>query len=829
MNQIAKPEIVSLQDEAAADITRAGAKAAVLARMRRAGFRVPEGVVLLAEVLRAQLGDSTPTEEELLATPVDPELRQAIVTAGRQLSGPLAVRSSGIDEDGAQASHAGQYDTVLNVQGADELVDAVRTCWASGLSTTVRSYRTSQGREGDSPLAVLVQSMVQADAAGVAFTANPVTGARDEILVSAVPGLGEKLVSGEVTPDEWVIRGEKVDNTTDNHGALTAERAKEIAELAGRVAVEFGGPSDLEWAVADGRLFLLQVRPITALADPEPEPVPIPIDPPEGFWLKEGTHAPVPLLPMTQELMRDNNEGLRNTCTEYGLLMDGVRLEIIGGWQYRRIVPPGGADHPATPPSLEPRIDKCVTAARTDHVGTVLAQWYDEQRESFLERIERLRPVDLSALSTADLMRQLTDARKLHYDAAIVHFRLVGAVSIALGELALLLTEKLEWSSEQVFELFAGLSPESTNPANQMRLLAEIAAKRLDGAHDLTSVRALRDNDPEFAEAMETYRQEYGCRALHYELATPALGERPDLILSLVRDQIASVAASTPTAADSKMAAPSANRPLAIREAAAARARAAIEDPAELRRFEHLLARARKAYPLREDNEYATVSAPYALLRWAALEAGRRLVELGLLDEAEQVFFVEVEDVLSALADGTDLREQVQRRRGERRWAVQNPGPPSHGRPPGPPPSTEGLPVEVQTVMGAFQWSMTNISGAPVSGNEAGKSTVRGLPGAAGSYTGTVRVVLDEQEFDKIQIGDVLVCPSTSPVWSVVFPKLGALVTDTGGALSHAAIIAREYGIPATLATGNGTETLVDGSTVTVDGTAGTVEIHADS
>jgi pyruvate,water dikinase len=113
-----------------------------------------------------------------------------------------------------------------------------------------------------------------------------------------------------------------------------------------------------------------------------------------------------------------------------------------------------------------------------------------------------------------------------------------------------------------------------------------------------------------------------------------------------------------------------------------------------------------------------------------------------------------------------------------------------------------------------------------VSGNESGKSTVRGLPGAAGSYTGTVRVVRDEQEFDRIQVGDVLVCPSTSPVWSVVFPRIGALVTDTGGPLSHAAIIAREYGIPATLATGNATETLVDGSTVTVDGTAGTVEIH---
>lgn len=823
MTQIAGAEIVSLDDAAALDTARAGAKAAVLARMRRAGFRVPDGVVVLADVLRAQLGDSVTTAEDLLAAPVDPDLRQAIVAAGSGLAGPLAVRSSGIDEDGAQASHAGQYDTVLDVRGDDELVDAVRACWASGLSSIVRSYRTSVGRDGDSPLAVLVQSMVRADAAGVAFTANPVTGARDEILVSAVPGLGEKLVSGAVTPDEWVVRGEEADNTADHHGALTVEQVRQVAGLAERVAAELGGPSDLEWAIAGDQLFLLQVRPITALADPQPQPVPIPIDPPEGFWVKESTHSPTPLLPMTRELVRDNNDALRDAFAEFGVLLDGLRLEIVGGWQYRRMVPLGGKDGPAPEPVVRSRIERCVTAARTDHVNAVLARWYDGQRDSFLRRIERLRSVDLPTLSTEDLARHLTDTRELHRDASAAHFRLVGAVSIALGELALLLTETLKWSNGQVFELFAGLSPESTKPADQVRDLAQVAAKRLDGAHDLTSVRALSEDDPEFAAALETYRREYGCRALHYELATPALGERPDLILSLVRDQLARAAV------DSTASAREAAGPAAIRDAAAARARTAIDDPAELRRFEQLLARAQQAYPVREDNEHPTVSAPYALLRWAALEAGRRLAELDRLDKPDHVFFVEVEEVLAALADGTDLRERVERRRGEHQWALRNPGPPSYGQPPGPPPSMAGLPVEVRTVMGAFQWSMANVSGAPVTGNESGKSTVRGLPGAAGSYTGTVRVVRDEHEFDRIQVGDVLVCPSTSPVWSVVFPRIGALVTDTGGALSHAAIIAREYGIPATLATGNGTETLVDGSTVTVDGTAGTVEIHAEA
>jgi len=815
MNRIAAAEIVSLDDEDALDTAQAGAKAAVLARMRRAGFPVPDGVVVLADALRAQL-DPDMSESELLAAPLDPSLRQALVAAGGELSGPLAVRSSGIDEDGAQASHAGQYDTVLNVRAGDELVDAVRTCWASGLSAIVRSYRAGVGRDGDSPLAVLVQSMVAANAAGVAFTANPVTGARDEILVSAVPGLGEKLVSGEVTPDEWVVRGGEATSTADHHGALSADQVRQVAELAERVAAEFGGPSDLEWAIAGESLFLLQVRPITALADPEPEPVAIPVDPPEGFWLKESTHSPVPLLPMTRELIGDNNAALRSAFAEFGVLLEGLRLEIIGGWQYRAIVPLGGGR--PDPEAMRERLGRCVAAARADHVGAVLAQWDDSLRAEFLDRIDRLRSADLPALSNEDLARHLAETRELHRDASAVHFRLVGAVSIALGELALLLTGRLEWSTDQVFELFAGLSPESTRPAAAIRDLAELASSKLDGVRDLTALRALAGDDAGFATAMDTYRREYGCRALHYELATPALGERPDLILSLVRDELARTAAPAPNAPD----------PAVTRAAAADRARTALAED-EVARFDHLLARAQRAYPVREDNEYPTISAPYALLRWAALEAGRRLTDDGRLDVPDHVFFAEAGEVLTALREGTDLRSRVEHRRGEHQWALRNPGPPSYGTPPGPPPSLDALPAEARAVMGAFQWSMANVSGAPVSGNEAGAPTVRGLPGAAGTYTGTVRVVLDEREFDRIQAGDVLVCPSTSPVWSVVFPRIGALVTDTGGALSHAAIIAREYGIPATLATGNGTRTLVDGSTVTVDGTAGTVEVHADA
>ncbi len=824
-----------LDDPHTLDRTRAGGKAAVLARMRRAGFPVPDGFVIFADTFTAfrdALKDTAqPTVADVLSHPLDPSVRDAIVTAAGRLGGRLAVRSSGVDEDGERASHAGQYSTVLDVTGDDAVVDAVRHCWSSVMSATVREYRSHAGRDGDAPIAVLVQRLVLADAAGVSFTANPVSGARDEILVSAVRGLGEKLVAGEISPDEWVVRGDEIKSTVNQHNALTGEQVREIAAMSRRVAVEMGGPTDLEWAYKGGELFLLQARPITAIAEPDPEPVPIPIQPPPGFWVKDDSHAPVPLLPMTRALLRINSDILGEVCTEFGLLIERVAYETIGGWRYRRIVPVGGKDLPAPPPwvlgvmaqlvpSLRARIRTCVNAMRADLTGQVLDEWWDKQRPEFAERIDVLRRVDLSALSTRELADHVTAVHTLHRDGSAVHFRLLAAISIALGELAIFTTSTLGYDEDRLFGFLSGLSTESTGPARRLAALAGTATARLLGRPpSIAALRDLLNSDREFAEEFQEYRREYGCRALNYELATAALGERPELILSLVCDQIGRQ--YDPSTATAKAA--------RTRSVAAEQARVELTDPALRQQFDKVLVRAQKAYPVREDNEYWTVSAPNALVRWAALEAAGRLVAAGGLERAEHVFFVELDELREALLDDGDLRQLVHRRRGEHLWSLRNPGAPSYGKPVGPPPSLKKLPPEVQLAMGAFQWSLEHMSDPALAAEQATDSAIlKGAAASGGRYTGPTRVVRDETEFDKIRAGDVLVCPITSPVWSVVFPSIGALVTDTGGSLSHAAIIAREYGIPAILATGNATDVLVDGRTVTVDGSAGIVEIHSN-
>jgi pyruvate,water dikinase len=217
-----------------------------------------------------------------------------------------------------------------------------------------------------------------------------------------------------------------------------------------------------------------------------------------------------------------------------------------------------------------------------------------------------------------------------------------------------------------------------------------------------------------------------------------------------------------------------------------------------------------------------TQSVQTALLRYLALEMGNRLVARGLLATVDDVFFLEAHDARTGLFDGADRRETTRVGKGRRAWAMANPGPYMYGEPPSGDPPFDLLPRPARFVNQAVMWGIAQFFGSP-GGQEEG--VVTGTPASAGRYTGAVRVVMGEHQFDKIRAGDVVVCPTTSPVWSVVFPSMGALTTDSGGILSHPAIIAREHGIPAVVDTGNATDILKDGQRVTVDGNTGLIEL----
>lgn len=316
MNKPARPDaeipplVVPLQEIRANDPALAGGKGACLSALLGAGFPVPPGFIIttaaydhfiaynhLGEaVVRALCkpqGTGAPLREAFKVALIPPKVRKSIRAAYRHLGqGPVAVRSSATAEDLPQATFAGQYTTYLNIVGPRAVLDAVQRCWASVWSDHAIAYRAHLGAgQALAGLAVIVQRMVQAEAAGVMFTANPLTGAQDEIVVEATPGLGEAIVSGLVTPDCVVLDKrsgqvkeqrlgrrevlvlarpgggtERVDGPmTANAPALPHHALHSLAHLGVAIEQLFGGPQDIEWAWAGGKLFILQARPITAL------------------------------------------------------------------------------------------------------------------------------------------------------------------------------------------------------------------------------------------------------------------------------------------------------------------------------------------------------------------------------------------------------------------------------------------------------------------------------------------------------------------------------------------------------------------------------------
>ena len=828
--------LISLEDLSRYDADSVGAKAANEAEMLNAGLPVPRGLVLTTRafdrfVETNGLAPSAPPER--VATAEIPDDISAALRVGFEALGnvPLAVRSSAIAEDLPDASFAGQYETILDVRGAEALGEAVRRCWASAFSHHVVAYRESHGLPATA-MAVLIQELVPADAAGVAFTANPVTGSRDEVVINAVQGLGNRLVSGEVSPDEWTVKGSEAHCRSAPEGSIDAEQAKAIARTARHVQHHFGRPQDIEWALAEGRLLLLQTRPITTLPEEVPKRIPLPVEPPPGYWQHDASHFPQAVYPMSRLLMDPIKAAITTWVEAFGYLMDGLELMEIGGWLYQRMVPLGGKEGPALPgwamwlmvrlmPMARARIRRSVEAVRSDRPGHYIERWYLEWQPELAARIAELRDVDLPPRSDAELTAHTDATLDLLARGIEVHAYAHGALACVLYEASTTCRELLCWEDDKVLELVNGTSFKSTEPARKIHQLV-LKAREQPALEDLLeridegTMARIAEAAPAFAEELQEYLKKYGCRILT-ELAEPTLAEMPNLVLAQIRGQIES--GYDPDRDHARLA--------ERRAEAAAGARAMLaERPPELERFERALERALKAYPVREDNEFFTLSCPLALVRYAILEIGARLADRGVIEERDDVFFLEHEEARSALHGGDDLRELVRRRKAERAWAQAHPGPPSYGEEPGPPPSFDFLPREARLLMEALLWSFDKIFDYETSGRvQQLGGPLAGIAASRGSYTGTVRVIMHEGDFDKLKPGDVLVCPATSPVWSVLFPNVGALVTDKGGILSHPAIIAREYGVPAVVAMGNATSLLRDGQIISVDGDAGTVTV----
>lgn len=549
-------------------------------------------------------------------------------------------------------------------------------------------------------------------------------------------------------------------------------------------------------------------------------------EPPPGTWLREASHFPLPITPFSKSLFRMEEIGV-TISAETGSLIDRVRFIEIGGWVYVQVVPFGARPGAPTPPDwLLPILLRVVPSVRrrladaqksldADWSGRQIDTWY-HRRGELADRLDALRHLDLTALDDGELDARVRSALALAHDCLDLHFRLHGAMAHSLRSFTTTCRALLGWDDEHSLAMLSGTSKASTEAGRALIDLARVAAgsaqvRRLLADAPTDQVLAA---DPEFAAAFAEYVDRFCFRALTYDLSDPTLIERPELVLNLVRDQLALTGRPEIEPGDGA--------------GAIAEARQALADApsADRDRFEQALALARRVYPVREDNAYLTVCAPFALMRRFALEFGRRLTRSGAIAELEDVFLLHLDEARTALVDRTPRLDLVAPRRARRDEVIAHPGPPQYGPDPAPIPALHRLPGPARIMTEDGLWLIDLITTVPARPGPAGATaTIKGTAAARGTARGPVRIVNDESEFDKLQAGDVLVCECTSPAWSIVFPSLSAVVTNSGGILSHPAIVAREFGIPAVVATGDATSRLRDGQQVVVDGTAGIVRV----
>jgi rifampicin phosphotransferase len=781
------PDRVLALDEAH-DPSTCGSKAAALGALRRAGHRVPDGVVVPAGVPFT--------------------IAEALAARDRLGPGPWAVRSSSVAEDLGDASFAGQYETVLNVTTPDGVVDAVARVRNSAWTAHVADYRRAQAGDARASMAVLVQRQIAARAAGIAFSANPATGA-DEVVIEAVSGLGDRLASGDADAERWVDIG----GTANPVGAartINQGLAERLAALARRIAVERGSAQDVEWAYDGAELYLLQARAITGLPK---APV---FEVPPGRWVKDAHHWTGPMTPVGASILLPVLEqAFAQFLPEFGFPLEAIRARSFGGEVYTQEIEPGGRHNPGVPPPwwvgavafrVVPPLRRLARAAEAalPKLEAYPREWETSWRADCRRRIDEARAVDLDALDDEALLRHLRHViDQVALPGLVIHFRLMMPDVVALHDLACCCEAGLGWTPAQTLELLAGLSDTVTRPAVEMAAIAALAGPKAV-AQGLAGVRASAA-----AARLDEWLATWGARSIDLDPGAPTVAEHETTLLALLRQP--------PPDADGRRR---------MREAAVARARAALNQTDRVR-FDRALAVAERLHPMREENVLYTQSLPIGLLRRTLLEFGRRLVARGVLRRADDVAYLDVAEIgpsLEGRLAGEPAADRVSRRQAEHRWVRANPGPAYYGPAPVPMPSTRGLPAAMQRLLGAFAWHLAlEETGKPPA---APRGVLAGVGASPGRVTGRVRVVRREADLSALELGEVLVCPSTHSSWSVAFARAAALVTDHGGMLAHPAIVAREYGIPAVVGTGIATSTLVDGQTVTVDGTAGRVDVH---
>jgi pyruvate,water dikinase len=546
-----------------------------------------------------------------------------------------------------------------------------------------------------------------------------------------------------------------------------------------------------------------------------------------GSWDLDRTHFSKPLTAYVSSLFPGSlKRGIKEGTARYGLFLDYLDFRIVHGFVYGKPVlafipedaPPGPPpDGFFEQPELVARFDRGLVAIENKLWHEDMRRWDEEIKPDSIQRFQQLQAVDTGVLSTAELIQHLIDCRDNLAEMVYRHHVFTVPSILPVG---LYLGKVCEWSgvsAGEALELLRGSSPVSLGIAvgelaEVGRLLAAegVGPERFSAQSPADTLQTLRDWPDPVGSAVTRYLDIVGLQLVSgYDISDPCVLETPEILVGNIWRSLGGGDAEP-----------------AQDDLEAQRETIRCKVPAEHRtEFDSLLEEARFINRLRDERGVYNDALALGLSRRAVLEAGRRLQVEGRLLRVELLVHATHEEMLALLRgeDGpadTDLLEREQ-------WyesATTEDAPPFLGSPPEPPPPLEALPENARLAQFALGSALGNLFDHP-SGDEPAKDRVEGQSVSTGVYEGIARVIRKPADFHRLQQGDVLVTRNTSPSFNVMMPMVSAIVTDRGGQLSHAAIVAREYGVPAVVGTRNATEVIADGSKVRVDGEAGTVEV----
>ncbi|MFE5513770.1 rifamycin-inactivating phosphotransferase [Streptomyces sp. NPDC056529] len=858
-----------LQETDETRIALVGGKGAHLGALSRLdGVRVPDGFCVTTEAFR-RVVERTPALDGLLdrlslLDPEDRDDRDAIRVICAEIRGAVeaaavpgdvaeavtgalarfgahdayAVRSSATAEDLPTASFAGQQDSYLNVVGAEEVLRHVGRCWASLFTERAVVYRHRNGIDHRTVrMAVVVQRMAFPRAAGVLFTADPVTGDRRTATVDAGLGLGEALVSGLVNPDVFTVRDGRVvaaaiadkrhalhplpgggtreaavDAEERERPALTHEQVVRLVRLGRRIEERFGRPQDIEWCLVDDGFVIVQSRPITTLF-----PVPEAGDGENHVYVSVGhqqmmTDAMKPLgysmwqltamVPMHEaggRLFVDVTRRLASPASRAGL------LEVVGkGDPLIRDALETVLDRDGFVPSLPdagPGAPAAGGAPASVETDPAIVTGLIERSRASVAALER----DIRTKSGPELFDFLLEAFEEH--KRVLGDPLSFQVLTAGMEATWWLNDKLfEWLGEKnAADALTLSAPDNITSEMGLALLDVADAVRphpevvafLEGAGD----DGFLDELPKLPggagarDALEAYLDRYGMRCVgEIDITRPRWRERPTALVPAILDNVGNFG---PGAAERRFE-------KGLREArrkerdVLTRLRALPDGERKADETKRMIDRVRTFAGYREYPKYGIVSR-YAVYKRALMEEAGRLVRAGVLAAAEDVFHLTFQEFHEAVRTGR-VDEGLVRRREEEHRAHRALTPP------------RVLTSDGEALDGSYRR------------DDVPDGALAGLPVSAGTVEGRARVVLDMEEAD-LEAGDILVTAFTDPSWSPVFVGIAGLVTEVGGLMTHGAVIAREYGLPAVVGVAGATRLIEDGRRIRVHGTDGYVEL----